>query len=191
MVTDSFYSIFIRTGDASTTELEKLIQFSMQGSKGSLEKKLLKDYARDKGKSLFQRGNTDQFDIPNDDIGKVKSLKSESQLDVSRRLKVSPLVLMEIKRALFGCWNRSMFDIRRLMISRSSVTVNGKVLKVSFFSFQTDSWLSNRLGSDFSWLCVKSEPSNSCRMNASFLFSDENLFLRNFSHSFIFLRLHS
>lgn len=44
----------------------------IRGSNGQLAKILLKNYAKFKDKQLFQKGNCDEFEIENGNIGNVR-----------------------------------------------------------------------------------------------------------------------
>lgn len=44
----------------------------VRGSEGQITRILLKDYAKQNDKTLFQRGNFDEFEIDYEDIGTVR-----------------------------------------------------------------------------------------------------------------------
>lgn len=72
---NSVYFVKIRTGDVEIeSNVKDFLQFSLNGSKGQLKRIFLKDFLQSKDKTSFERGTTDEFEIPHDDIGKIESL---------------------------------------------------------------------------------------------------------------------
>ncbi|CAF4374109.1 unnamed protein product, partial [Adineta steineri] len=52
----------------------KNIQLTIRGSDGSIDKVLLKDYAKSNEQQVFQNGSSDQFEIKHKDIGKIENI---------------------------------------------------------------------------------------------------------------------
>ncbi|CAF3864693.1 unnamed protein product [Adineta steineri] len=68
------YLVTVHTAWVQPPEPIKNIQLTIRGSDGSIDKVLLKDYAKSNEQQLFQKGSSDQFEIKHKDIGKIENI---------------------------------------------------------------------------------------------------------------------
>ncbi|CAF1216392.1 unnamed protein product [Adineta steineri] len=68
------YLVTVHTAWVQPAEPIENIQLTIRGSDGSIDKVLLKDYAKSNEQQLFQKGSSDQFEIKHKDIGKIENI---------------------------------------------------------------------------------------------------------------------